>query len=368
MPLLDSYEPQGFADRGGLLGRLLSLRPDLARDQPGEDQPAQAQPVQALGQQPNNVLTSRPATSAIGSALDDFYQQTILKPGRDIAGYFNDAINDPAYFVHAISPSLGGLGPIVGQVPAGARGLMGAVGLARSATPSEADQPLGPVGSPIRDIRAANVPSAGNADIGSLSSSDGNGFGPMQGGLLPGLAAAATLAGRGSSGLLGGPPQPIAPVFPEPPVAPQIPLAPPPVAPAAPLMSQLPLEAIAAPWSTPPSSDDWQQALGSEWQQLQSFLQNTRDKGSGGGDEEPESESEKAERCRKEKIDAYQRCSETRRDYNRNMFGKTPFDMDNCIKGFLSPDCGGNDPRDPANYYPPWSARPKKGRGSRRKR
>lgn len=49
MGLFDGYDPQGFADRGGLLGRLLSLRPDLAQDGEGTDQPASIQqaPAQA---------------------------------------------------------------------------------------------------------------------------------------------------------------------------------------------------------------------------------------------------------------------------------------------------------------------------------
>lgn len=32
MALLDVIGPQLFADRGGLLGRLISMRPDLAQD------------------------------------------------------------------------------------------------------------------------------------------------------------------------------------------------------------------------------------------------------------------------------------------------------------------------------------------------
>jgi hypothetical protein len=39
MALFDGFDPQGFADRGGMLGRLVSMRPDLALDQQ-EDQPA----------------------------------------------------------------------------------------------------------------------------------------------------------------------------------------------------------------------------------------------------------------------------------------------------------------------------------------
>jgi hypothetical protein len=41
MALFDGYDPQDFADRGGLLGRLLSLRPDLAQDQ--QEYPGQVQ-------------------------------------------------------------------------------------------------------------------------------------------------------------------------------------------------------------------------------------------------------------------------------------------------------------------------------------
>jgi hypothetical protein len=50
MGLFDNYEPQNFADRGGLLGRLLSLRPDLAQDGEGADQPASIQQAPAQGQ------------------------------------------------------------------------------------------------------------------------------------------------------------------------------------------------------------------------------------------------------------------------------------------------------------------------------
>jgi hypothetical protein len=129
--LFDNYAPQDFADRGGMLGRLLSLRPDLAQDQQDEDQPAQDQTAPALRQQPTGASTSGPLASAIGGALGDFYRQTILQPANDFSGYVNDAINDPAYFAHAIGPSLAGLGPIAGQLPAAVRGVLGAIGIPR---------------------------------------------------------------------------------------------------------------------------------------------------------------------------------------------------------------------------------------------
>jgi hypothetical protein len=136
MGLFDGFDPQDFADRGGLLGRLLSLRPDLAAGQVGANQLAQGQAAQASAPEPNNILASQSATPVIGSALDDFYRQTILKPGSDIAGYVNDAINDPAYFIRAIGPSLAGFGPIVGELPTAARGISGALRILRPAAES----------------------------------------------------------------------------------------------------------------------------------------------------------------------------------------------------------------------------------------
>jgi RHS repeat-associated protein len=55
----------------------------------------------------------------IASAASDFYNQTIRQFGRDIAGYVSDLVNDPAYFLHAIGPTLAGLGM---SVPAGGAG------------------------------------------------------------------------------------------------------------------------------------------------------------------------------------------------------------------------------------------------------
>jgi hypothetical protein len=240
MGLFDGYNPQDFADRGGLLGRLLSLRPDLAQDQPGEYQQAQAETAQAPGQQPSGTSTSSPLASAIGGALDDFYRQTILQPIKDIPGYVNDAINDPGYFTHAVGPSLAGLGPMASQLPAAVRGAMGAFGLAaRPNSDSVGNANISPAGSPVngslRTVQSVPAP-----PISGPSPSLGS---PVGSGMLPALAAAAALASRKSSELLGGQPQPIAPVFPQP---------------------------------TPmPSEDDLQQAFGPAWKQLQSFFDNT---------------------------------------------------------------------------------------------
>lgn len=126
MGLFDGYDPQNFADRGGLLGRLVSLRPDLV-DQQGDDQPAHGQSVPVPALQPQLISTSEPAASVIGNMLADFYRQTVLQPAKDIAGYVNDAVNDPAYFAHAIGPSLAGLGPVASELSAAVRGAMGAV-------------------------------------------------------------------------------------------------------------------------------------------------------------------------------------------------------------------------------------------------
>jgi hypothetical protein len=367
MPLFDVVAPQLFADRGGLLGRLLSLRPDLAEDHQDGTQLASGQAAQA--QQPTYAPSSKPATSAIGSVLDDFFRQSILQPAKDFPGYVHDAIYDPGYFAQGVGASLGGLGPIASELPGAVKGVLGAIGLVRSATRPEADRPLEAVGLGVRDTRTAASPS-----VGSIGSSSGYSFGPTQSGMPPGLGLAASLASRKSSELLGGLPQPIAPVFPEPPVppvapqipwlsphaspvAPQTPSMPPSASPVAPRLGPMPSEPNAADQSTSKPDDDLQQALGPEWQRQQSFLENIRNNWSGGGDEEPESESEKDERCRKQKIDAYQRCTAQRRGKN--------FNMDKCVKGYLDKDCGGNDPNDPENWFPPRSVRRKTGPGSR---
>ncbi len=180
-----------------MYGRLLSLRPDLALDQQGDDQPAHGQPILAPGQQPKPISMSEPAASAIGDALADFYRQTILQPAKDIAGYVNDAVNDPAYFAHAIGPSLTGFAPVASQLPAAVNAATGATRplgeLARrngDLTKDSVEQ-IQPPGSNVKlpkevdgaaapGIPTATVPRPGNANIGSVGSSASSGFRSVQ--------------------------------------------------------------------------------------------------------------------------------------------------------------------------------------------
>jgi hypothetical protein len=204
MGLFDGYyDPDHFEASGGLLGRLLSLQrqegflphPDFdlppSGNQPprsslmpwvasGSLSPAQAlQPhYEALGaamaggnatpdatrvhpgplvlplanreQSESNPARAQP--NAIQNALTDFYRQTILQAGRDIAGYTSDAVRDPAAFARGIAPSLVGLGPLVGELPAAIRGL---AGTARSVGASPmledvSDSPASPA-APVSD-------------------------------------------------------------------------------------------------------------------------------------------------------------------------------------------------------------------------
>src|SRR6185312_1400122 len=156
MALLDSYEPQGFADRGGLLGRLLSLRPDLASDEQNDDQPGstpQAPLWLSSGTRPNKL--SNAGGPSMGSTIH------------------------PAQYAQA---AIGTLSPDPFYVPL------------RDV----------PTGDPL--AVAGQPPSPGPLVV--------------RGAALLGLAAAASLASRKSRELLGGPPRPLAPVFPEPPVVP----------------------------------------------------------------------------------------------------------------------------------------------------
>jgi hypothetical protein len=73
MALLDGYDPQDFAARAGLLGRLLSLRPDLAPDQQGEDQPAST--PQSLALAPSLWPTAVPSPNSTGSTQPAQYAQ-----------------------------------------------------------------------------------------------------------------------------------------------------------------------------------------------------------------------------------------------------------------------------------------------------
>jgi hypothetical protein len=196
MGLFDGYfDPEQFQASSGLLGRLLSLQQQQGQYQPGGDfdqaptvpqapallsmpspvlpnygqmpsvppPPAQdlksqyaallpilgdhnamlatvnpeigkALIAQALAgqQQSGDTSASGSTVNETNSALTDFYHQTILKAGKDIAGYVTDAINDPVAFSHSIGPSLAALGPIASGLPAAFKGAMRLTGILQS--------------------------------------------------------------------------------------------------------------------------------------------------------------------------------------------------------------------------------------------
>jgi hypothetical protein len=83
MGLLDGFVPQGFADRGGMLGRLLSLRPDIA-DHQDDAQAAQGQAMQRPGSQPMDISTSSPIFGVDGLKVvtDSDGQVITVIPGK----------------------------------------------------------------------------------------------------------------------------------------------------------------------------------------------------------------------------------------------------------------------------------------------
>jgi hypothetical protein len=119
MALLDNYEPQGFADRGGLLGRLLSLRPDLAEDGEGVNQPASM--PQAPGLAPSLWPTATASPNSISNVHPVQYAQA--PPIRLWSP-------DPLY-VHpedtptAQRPLMGSNPPLSGPLVTGGGGLLG---------------------------------------------------------------------------------------------------------------------------------------------------------------------------------------------------------------------------------------------------
>ena len=93
MGLFDGYvDPQSFADRGGLLGRLLSLRPDLAQDEAGADQPA------ATLQAPALAPLSWPSSAFWPNAQVGGQTSTSLQP---------QPASDPHSQYEALRPALG---------------------------------------------------------------------------------------------------------------------------------------------------------------------------------------------------------------------------------------------------------------------
>ena len=70
----------------------------------------------------------------IGGAASNFYNQTILQAGSDIAGYAHDLVNDPAYFMNAVGPSLVGLGMSAPATLAGTPAAQGVEGTGTALT------------------------------------------------------------------------------------------------------------------------------------------------------------------------------------------------------------------------------------------
>lgn len=354
-----------------MLGRLLSLRPDLAQDQQANEQVAQGQAAQAPGQQPQHISTASPIASAIGGALDDFYQLTILKGARDLASGAHHAIDDPADFLHSIGPTFGGFAPIANELPLAARGAAGAIrtfGQLIRPNDSTAGRPPDAQDLPAAGGAATPAPAVGNAGIGRTGYSASSGFRSVQlapassiggtspssgsslagGVLLPGLGLAAVLANQGGKGLPGGLPQPIAPVWPQPtptvqPVAPQGVSIPPEPAPTPQPFPLPPQVNHTSPQAAPaPPSDPRQDALRPAWQRLQSYFRSNIGEGSPSGDRDD------AEECRKEWEEAFKECSKHYRNDRRNITGpfrtKTgaPWTPEDCARGLVSERCGGN--------------------------
>jgi hypothetical protein len=87
-------------------------------------------PVLANQQQPRDMTGPGPASGVSGligtkiaELASDFYHQSILKPARDLRDMGHDLVTDPAYFLHAIGPSLVGLGMSAPTAQVGSVGL-----------------------------------------------------------------------------------------------------------------------------------------------------------------------------------------------------------------------------------------------------
>ena len=164
---------------------------------------AQVQTGQASG----NLQAPRAVPNAFSTALVDFYRQTILQAGKDIAGYATDAVQDPLGFLHAIGPSLAGIGPTVGEMPVFARGVAGESRL--PAAPQgpfnlgdkSATTPVGKSGYEINVIPGTNLPAqiGGRTYIGhALDQMQARGIPPsaVEGAIQTGRSIAGNKPGR----------------------------------------------------------------------------------------------------------------------------------------------------------------------------
>jgi Cytidine and deoxycytidylate deaminase zinc-binding region len=86
--------------------------------------------ARANRQQPGDMSVPEPASGVsewIAAKIvefgNDFYNQSILKPARDLRDMGHDLVTDPAYFLHAIGPSLVGIGMSAPATQAGDVGL-----------------------------------------------------------------------------------------------------------------------------------------------------------------------------------------------------------------------------------------------------
>lgn len=131
-----------------------------------------------VGNDPLNLVDpSGLAADAINGAASDFYNQSILKPASDIAGYAHDLTTDSAYFLHAVGPSLVGLGM---SAPATQ---VGSVGLAERAT--EIHNALDPIAQGMRTTAVLET------DLGRIIAGGARDLSPAQRALLgPGEIAA----------------------------------------------------------------------------------------------------------------------------------------------------------------------------------
>jgi RHS repeat-associated protein len=121
---------------------------------------------------PNGLLKD-----GIASAGRDFYELSIAKPASDIARYASDAVNDPAYFMNAIGPTLAGLGMNTPTTK------VGSVGLSERAT--EIHKVLDPIAFEMRTTAVLET------DIGRIIAGGARDLTPAQRALVgPGEIAA----------------------------------------------------------------------------------------------------------------------------------------------------------------------------------
>lgn len=319
MGLFDGYfDPQQFADSGGLLGRLLSLRPDIAQNQQqdtGFDQPPSAP------QAPAPTPLFWPTLPINGST--PFAPQL---PAQDLHSQYQalrSALGDHnAMFVHpGLGQTLVARALVSQQGPSNSGGAPSAGDgrpVASDASPDPirpgsqyAQAPIGIVSLDPLEVRRDQGPTEGPPPIGSEALSGGA---PIGAGALLGGLFAAMLMHPGDK--------------------PESNRLPPPFR-----------GRKTAPPISLPGVDDWSNVHAPAGEQPQNYIYSrSRQGGSGeGGDPDPDDED-----CKKEKEDAIKRCTEDPWEKSVNDTGPykkesgAPWDTEDCIRGFMSEKCGGN--------------------------